>query len=321
MSKCLCCYKELEDGQIDYHPACAKKFFRSANIPLLPYSKADINELAKQVIISKTAVTGVQPKLSVDLTKGGKDETQKLTIVGLWGRYILKPKTEKYPWLPEDEDLTMHLAEIAKIKVVPHCLIRFSDGELTYITRRVDRSDDGTKFPMEDACQLSQRSSADKYKSSYENIAKLIVKYSSNPQLDLVNFWEITVFSWLTGNSDMHLKNYSLLSTTPGKYWLSPAYDLLNVHLIFDDSEELALTLDGKKRKLTRKNFVRAMQNSGLTEKVIENIFSKFIKVVPKWNAFIDQSFLPNDLKTKYKEILAKRCELLFPKIFSTFAS
>jgi serine/threonine-protein kinase HipA len=311
MGKCLCCYKELETGQIDYHPACAKKFFKSKDIPLLPYSKADINELAKQVINSKTAVTGVQPKLSVDLTKGGKDEAQKLTIVGLWGRYILKPKTDKYPWLPEDEDLTMHLAEIAKIKVVPHCLIRFSDGELAYITRRVDRSDDGTKFPMEDACQLSQRSAADKYKSSYENIAKLIAKYSSTPQLDLVNFWEITVFSWLTGNSDMHLKNYSLLSTTLGKYWLSPAYDLLNVHLIFEDSEELALTLDGKKRKITHQNFVRAMQNSGLNEKVIEKIFSKFIKVVPKWNVFIDQSFLPDDLKTKYKEILAKRCDLL----------
>lgn len=305
MGKCLCCYKELEKGQVDYHPSCATKIFHSTEIPLLPYSKSDINELAKQVIKSKIAVTGVQPKLSVDLQKGGKNEADRLTIVGLWGRYILKPKTEQFPWLPEDEDLTMHLASIAKINVVPHCLIRFNDGELTYITRRVDRADDGTKFLMEDACQFTQRLAADKYKSSYENIAKYIVKYSSTPLLDLTNYWEIVVFSWLTGNSDMHLKNFSLLSTERGKHRLSPAYDLLNVHLIFNDPEELALTLDGKKNKITRQNFVRAMQNSGLDEKVIENIFNKFIKSAPKWYAFIDQSFLPDNLKERYKEIVA----------------
>ncbi len=138
-----------------------------------------------------------------------------------------------------------------------------------------------------------------------KNIAKLIAKYSSTPLLDLTNYWEIVVFSWLTGNSDMHLKNFTLLSTTRGKYGLAPAYDLLNVHLIFNDPEELALTLDGKKKKIIRQNFVRAMRSSGLSEKVIENIFKKFIKIVPKWNALIDESFLPDDLKIRYKEIVA----------------
>ena len=311
MCKCLFCYQELKEGQQDYHPACARRFFGSATPPQLPYSRANINELAREVIQKKTTLTGVQPKLSMDINRGGKDEPDRLTIVGLWGRYILKPKSDNYPWLPEDEDLTMHLAEIAKIQVVPHALIRFSDGELTYITRRIDRDNDGRKYLMEDACQLSQRLADDKYKSSYENVAKLIRQFSSMPQLDLVNYWELVVFSWLTGNSDMHLKNFSLLSRVPGLYTLAPAYDLLNVHLLFDDPEELALTLNGRKRKLTRQNFVNAMSASGLDEKVIANIFQKFQKVQPRWNAFIDQSFLPADMREQYKAEIADHLTVL----------
>ena len=309
--KCLYCYQELKEGQRDFHPACARRFFGSAMVPELPYSRANINELAREVIQSRTTLTGVQPKLSMDINRGGRDEPDRLTIVGLWGRYILKPKSDTYPWLPEDEDLTMHLATLARIQVVPHALIRFSDGELTYITRRIDRDDDGRKYLMEDACQLSERLSADKYKSSYENVGKLIRRYSSMAQLDLVNYWEVVVFSWLTGNSDMHLKNFSLLSLVPGLYTLAPAYDLLNVHLLFDDPEELALTLDGRKRKLTRQNFVNAMRTTGLDDKVIGNILLKFQKVQPRWEAFIDQSFLPEELRERYKAEISQRLAVL----------
>ena len=309
--KCLYCYQELKEGQRDYHPACARRFFGSATPPVLPYSRQNISELASEVIRSRTTLTGVQPKLSMDINRGGRDEPDRLTIVGLWGRYILKPKSDTYPWLPEDEDLTMHLATLARIQVVPHALIRFSDGELTYITRRIDRDDDGRKYLMEDACQLSERLSADKYKSSYENVGKLIRRYSSMAQLDLVNYWELVVFSWLTGNSDMHLKNFSLLSLVPGLYTLAPAYDLLNVHLLFDDPEELALTLDGRKRKLTCQNFVNAMRTTGLDDKVIGNILQKFQKVQPRWEAFIDQSFLPEELRERYKAEISQRLSVL----------
>ena len=309
--KCLYCYQELKEGQRDYHPACARRFFGSATPPVLPYSRQNISELASEVIRSRTTLTGVQPKLSMDINRGGRDEPDRLTIVGLWGRYILKPKSDTYPWLPEDEDLTMHLATLARIQVVPHALIRFSDGELTYITRRIDRDDDGRKYLMEDACQLSERLSADKYKSSYENVGKLIRRYSSMAQLDLVNYWELVVFSWLTGNSDMHLKNFSLLSLVPGLYTLAPAYDLLNVHLLFDDPEELALTLDGRKRKLTRQNFVNAMRTTGLDDKVIGNILQKFPKMLPRWNDFIDQSLLPEELRQRYKAEIAGHLAVL----------
>ena len=312
MSKCLVCYRELEEGQKDFHPSCAKRFFEKAEAPILPYSRDNINDLAKQSVLSRTAVTGVQSKLSMDVNKGGKDEPDRLTIVGLWGRYILKPKSDEFLWLPEVEDLTMHLAEIGRISVVPHTLIRFSDGELAYMTRRIDRDSRGKKYLMEDMCQISGRVTADKYKSSYENIAKMIKRYSSAPMLDLVNFWEVVVFSWITGNSDMHLKNFSLISQTPGNYVLSQAYDLLNVHLIFpEDDEELALTLDGKKKRIDRKSFERAMASSGLEKKVVENIFNKFKSVARQWYDFIDISFLPSQLKEKYKEEIAGRLDLL----------
>lgn len=309
--KCLYCYQELKPGQKDFHPACARRFFGSGGVPVLPYSRQNINELAREVIESHTTVTGVQPKLSMDINRGGRDEPDRLTIVGLWRRYILKPKSDTYPWLPEDEDLTMHLATLARIQVVPHALIRFSDGELTYITRRIDRDDDGRKYLMEDACQLSERLASDKYKSSYENVGKLIRSYSSMPQLDVVNYWEVVVFSWLTGNSDMHLKNFSLFCRIPGLYTLTPAYDLLNVHLLFDDPEELALTLDGRKRKINRQNFVNAMRTTGLDDKVIDNIFAKFQKLQSHWEAFIDQSFLPQELCERYKAEIAARLAVL----------
>lgn len=306
MCKCLFCYQQLEEGQHDFHPACAKKFFGKAEVPILPYSRDNINDLAREAVLNRTTVTGVQSKLSMDVNKGSKDEPDRLTIVGLWGRYILKPKSEDFPWLPEVEDLTMHLASIAKIKVVPHTLIRFSDGELTYLTKRIDRDNRGTKLLMEDMCQISERLTADKYKSSYENIAKMIRKFSSAPMLDLVNFWEVVLFSWITGNSDMHLKNFSLISKEAGNYVLSQAYDLINVHLVFpEDTEELALTLDGRKKKIGRKNFVRAMESSGLESKVIENIIKKFMNAAPKWYDFIDISFLSQELKEKYKAEIA----------------
>ena len=115
----------------DFHPGCALKFFGTTTAPLLEYRREELDALAAQVIQSQTSLTGVQPKLSLNLNKheGGN----RLTIVGLWGDFIFKPQTETYPQLPENEDLTMHMAEAARIKVVPHSLVRLADGTLGYI--------------------------------------------------------------------------------------------------------------------------------------------------------------------------------------------
>ncbi len=309
MSRCLYCYKELKEGIVDFHPHCAKKIFGTTKIPTLPYLRSEITELATQVIRSQTTITGVQSKLSLQLSRGKRNEPERFTIVGLWGNYILKPQSDHYPLLPEVEDLTMHIAEIAKIGTAQHTLIRFADGELCYLTKRFDRTEDGAKLPMEDMCQLSERLTEYKYKGSYEQIARLILKYSTTPKLDVVNYWEQVLFSWIVGNADMHLKNYSLLGS---EHRLSPAYDLVSTALVLpSDSEELALTLNGRKRRITRSDFERAMQGSEIEPKVADKIFMKFAKLVDKWGEMIDQSFLTEEMKEQYKAIIRERVERL----------
>lgn len=313
MKKCLYCYRPIEGDEVDFHKKCAKKIFGNTTYqPRLPYTHQNLTDLAKDVIRSQTTLTGVQPKLSLDIEKEISESVKRFTIVGLWGKYILKPQTESYPNLPEVEDLTMHLAEIARIEVVPHSLVRFDDGQLGYITKRIDRTDKGKKLAMEDMCQLTERLTEYKYKGSYEQISKKISIYSSVPKLDLINFWEQVLFSWITGNADMHLKNFSLYAKTRDKYQLTPAYDLVATALVIpEDKEELALNLNGKKRKLTKSDFVYAFKSSGLEEKIIENIFNKFFKIEDKWYDFIKTSFLSEEMKKAYINLIKERLQRL----------
>lgn len=305
--RCLYCYQLLDDGEMDFHPSCSKKIFNAPTPPELPYTEAQMDELALKVIRSQITITGVQPKLSLDVTPGTrKNGPRRFTIVGLWGAYILKPPTPKYPQMPEVEDVTMHLAQLAKIETVPHCLIRLQSGMLAYITKRIDRLND-RKLHMEDMCQLTERLTEQKYHGSYEQIAKAIMKYSSIPGLDVVNFYEQVLFSFITGNADMHLKNFSLIESPGIGTKLSPAYDLLATALINPaDTEELALTLNGKKRKIGRKDFVVAMTAAQLDPKQQQNILVKFDKVIRRWLEFIDTSFLSADDKKAYKELIQK---------------
>ena len=308
MERCLYCYQSLEQGQVDFHPQCSKKIFGTAVPPVLPYTKADIESLALEVVRSQVTITGVQPKLSVDLEKGKGDE-KRFTIVGLWGEYILKPQTEQYPSLPENEDLTMHLASLARIKTVPHSLIRFQDGSLAYITKRIDRDKKGVKIPMEDMCQLTEKLTEQKYKGSHEQIAKKIVEFSAYPVLDLINYFEVLLFCYLTGNADMHLKNFSLYKKV-GECVLAPAYDLLSTKLVIpQDNEELALTLNGKKSKLKKNDFDSLLKTMKVDDKAIENVYDKFRKVIPEWLLFIDSSFLPDEMKEQYKTLIQEKCK------------
>jgi len=313
MIRCLYCYELLGDNEQDFHPACSKKIFGQPYPPQLPYSEVDLKPLALEVIQSQTAVTGVQAKLSMHIIENDDDkEGRRFTIVGLCGGYILKPPKDRYPQLPEVEDLTMHLAEQAKIKTAPHSLIRLKSGNLAYVTKRVDRTDKG-KLAMEDMCQLTERLTEDKYQGSYEQIAKTIQKYSSTPVLDIVNFFELVLFSFLTSNADMHLKNFSLLEQPGLGMILSPAYDLVNTVLVNPaDDEELALTLNGKKKKIRKQDFTIAMNTLKLSEKQQENIFKKMMAAKPKWMTYVDQSFLSNEFKEQYKQLIMNKFEKLF---------
>ncbi len=309
MCKCLYCYQELEEGQTDFHPNCARKFFGTKEVPLLEYRHEDLDRLAEQVIRAQTSLTGVQPKLSLNLSK--HEGCSRLTIVGLWGDYILKPQTEDYPQLPENEDLTMHLAEAAKISVVPHSLIRLADGRLGYITKRIDRTKTGEKIDMEDMCQLTLHPTEYKYKGSYEQIAKAIVQYSGTPKLDIANYMQLLLFCFVTGNNDMHLKNFSLYRPA-NDYHLTPAYDLLNVAIANPkDKEEMALPLSGRKSRLGLDDFLNAANTMGVEDVVVLRLVTSLQKTLPKWQTLIRNSFLKKELKDRYEELIISRLSRL----------
>ena len=307
-NRCLYCYEPLVGSNSDFHEACNKRFFGQLKTPQLAYNLHNLQELATQVIQSQMAVTGVQAKVSLSLyRKEEKNLTKKLTIVGLYGDYILKPPSEYYMQLPALESVTMHMAAVCGIKVVPHSLVKLQDETLCYITKRVDRTRKG-KLHMEDMCQLSERLTEDKYKGSHEQVAKLVLKYSSSPLLDVSNFYEQVLFSFFTGNADMHLKNFSLLEKEGQGLVLCPAYDLVPTFLVNPaDTEELALTLNAKKRKLNYNDFLAAYEKSGLSKKILDNTLELFTYCKPEMLAVLEKSFVGDALKCKYKALLNSR--------------
>ncbi len=309
-TNCLYCYLSVEDGK-DFHEKCASLFFNSPIVPIVDYSLDEMEKLAKDIVDRSISVPGVQAKLSMSVDKSTKDKSNnRLTVVGaLGGNFIFKPPTARFPEMPENEHLTMRIAELLGMKVVPSSLIRLKSGELGYITKRIDRHDD-KKIHMLDMFQITE--AFDKYKSSMEKIGKAIHLYSENTLLDSLFFFEITLFSFLTGNNDMHLKNFSMIENARG-WTLAPAYDLLNVAIVLpEDEEELALTLSGKKKKLKREHFEQFAKELGLSTKQIKGVFNRF---EAKWDEIfelIDASFLSNASKNKYKELMDTRFKRIY---------
>jgi serine/threonine-protein kinase HipA len=304
--RCLYCYQPLPADVADFHPACSRQFFGTATPPAMDYSNEQMQELAKQIVVKSIAVTGVQPKLSLTLEKIPNDpKHSRFTIVGLWGGYILKPPTETFPYLPENEDLTMHLSQLFGISTAEHSLIRLQSGELAYITKRFDRTKD-KKLAQEDMCQLTGTLTADKYRSSTEKVGKQITTFSSRPGFDAIIFFETVLLAFLTGNADMHLKNFSLLTTAENDIILSPAYDLVCTKIAMpQDREEMALTINAKKRKLNKANFDSLAKNLKIPERAMENSYKRFAKKLAETNDLIDISFLPAAMKKQYKELMA----------------
>lgn len=297
MANCFFCYKDA--GESLYHPKCCKKFFGTPDLPVLEINMDSLRTLATSNISSRVAITGAQPKFSASLEKV-KNEN-RLTIVGLWGEFIMKPPHPDFTWMVETEDLTMHLASIFKIRVCEHAVIPGSKGELVYLAKRFDRVKK-QRIHVEDLCQLSEFLTENKYKGSYEKAGKIIMKYCP-ASIDVINYFELVVFSFLTGNNDMHLKNFSLVHGLTAPY-LSPAYDLLNINLVFpQDKEEMALTLNGKKSRLKRVDFEVLGQTLQLPEKVVSNIFKKFASKNKQVFDWIDRSFLGEGQKELYKTI------------------
>lgn len=307
MIKCPFCYQAVDNGT--YHAKCCKKIFGITDLPILTLDKNLLNDLAKTTVNNRIAVTGVQPKLSVEL-EDVKGAEKRLTIVGLWGNYILKPQNTHYAQMPEVEDLTMHLAKIFKLNTCKHCLLKASDGQMVYIAKRFDR-EKGQKIHIEDFCQIGEFQTEQKYNSSYEHCGKLITKYCTNSGLDLVNFFELLIFSFLSGNNDMHMKNFSVVHKQD-EILLSPAYDLINSNLINPkDKEDVALNLNGKKKKLSRKDFEMLASVLKISDVILERIFDKYHKNTDKVFKLIDQSFMSDEYKINYKNIWTEKLSRL----------
>lgn len=306
--RCLYCYRPLNKNEQDFHTKCCKQFFGTTTAPTLSLSTEDLKEMARRLIIRSVAVTGVQPKLSLDLEKMDA-RTSRLTVVGLWGDYILKPPVVPFESLPENEDLTMKLAILCGIKTAEHTLIRLQSGGLAYLTKRFDRQKD-RKIHVEDLCQLTETLTEHKYRGSIEKVGKTIRNYTTNKGLDALTLFELIVFCFITGNADMHLKNFSLIRFDNGEVALSPAYDLVSTKLAMpEDLEESALTINGKKNRLKRADFDELASKLGIPVKSSERVYAKFAKKQPEMLELIERSFLPDEMKELYVKLLIERME------------
>ena len=310
MNKCLYCYQALENDQHDYHPSCIKKLFGTTLAPVIDFDLKQLEELAKQIVIQSKAITGVQPKLSLNVEKH-KNKPSRLTIVGYHGDFILKPPTYQFKELPENEDVTMHLAELVKMKTAKHGLIRLKSGELAYITKRFDRNK-GDKIAVEDFCQLSENLTEHKYRGSIEKIGKLVYTFTKNQGFEAQRLFELVLFCYLTGNADMHLKNFSLIENSLEEFELSPAYDLLNTSIVMpEDNEESALSINGKKSKLNRNDFQVLATSLKINNKSLKAIYDRFEAILPTWLSWIDQSFLTKEFKDEYAHLITHRFKKL----------
>jgi serine/threonine-protein kinase HipA len=324
LKKCLACYEKLTGSEQEYHEKCCRKIFGSSTAPILDYNLREITLMARQVIANRFAIPGVQPKLSMTTAKikTKNHKSERFTIVGLWnGLYVLKPPTKTYPGLPENEDLTMHMAAACGIETATHTLVRFKSGELAYLARRFDRRLDKRKkvlekLHQEDMCQLTGLLTENKYNSSMEKVVTSVRRHTTNKGLEAFNLFKLTLFSFLTGNSDMHLKNFSLLKQQDGRVSLSPAYDLLATRLALpSDTEDSALTIGGKKTKLSKADFLRFAKYSQIPEKAAENALKDFEVALPKMFAWIDRSFLSKAMKADYVLLIRSRGKKLGLKI------
>lgn len=309
MSKCLYCYKNIKephDLDQEYHTACVETFFGTKVAPVLPYKMDDMAELAKQIIQRSVSVPGVQPKLSMGIINDVLEDKTKgrMTILdALNGLYILKPQNKNYPFMPENEHLSMRLAELFGIDVVPSTLIRLESNELCYLTKRIDRTDENKKIHMIDFLQILELE--DKYMGTMEQLGKKIGELSEYVLLDKLRFFELALFNFVIVNNDMHLKNFSMILSDNG-WMLSPAYDLLNVKIILpSDKDETALLLGGKKKNHSRSYFERFGDQLELNNKQIQSVFKRIEKWMPKAQLLINKSFLPKDLKLEYIEVIS----------------
>lgn len=303
---------------ITYEP-CGDQKYSVKGLRLLSRGLKTLNDISMTqeeqlreaaVRATKMSIQGIQPKLSAVLNV----KASSFEIVDRGGRFILKPHCNLYPELPENEDLTMRLAKSAGLEIPLHGMVYSADNRLTYFIQRFDRHGKTGKYSLEDFAQLSGKSRDTKYDYSMERVADIIERYCTFPLVEKLKLFRLTLFNFLVGNEDQHLKNFSLI-TRDGKISISPSYDLINTTVaLASPQEEIALPLKGKKRNLTRDILVDywGKERLGLNERTIGNVASEIELAVPGWRETIGRSFLSDKIKEKYSGLLTDRANLLF---------
>ena|SRR3990167_3584756 len=308
MKRCPITYEPIPE-----HENYSKRglFFLSPQLKNLHPLTLSADEQRQEAIarVGKMSVQGVQAKLSAKL----KIKEERFELVDQYGHYILKPQNEYYPELPENEALTMSLAAIAGLEVPVHGLIYSKDKSMTYFIKRFDRTGHHHKLAVEDFAQLSGVNRYTKYDSSMEKVMTIIARYCTFPKIEYVKLLKLTLFNFLIGNEDMHLKNFSLI-TRSQKITLSPVYDLLNSTIVQRNTqEEIALPLNGKKNNLNDRDFIKyfAAERLKLNQKTIADVLQTLEQAIPHWKQLINDSFLSSSMQKKYLQLLDERCKRL----------
>ncbi len=297
---CRICLGDVR-GDEDFHTRCLRTLFRSGKAPHLDIEIGKLHTAAL-AMVGHTSLSGIQKKIAVNLSA----DRETLQVAAEGGRYILKPQTDTYPVLPENEHVTTRLAQLVDIDVAPSGMVALKGGSLAFVVRRFDRLDNGRKLRQEDFCQLAEKSPKEKYDGSAELCVKLLRRYASEPPIEILKFFRMLVFAWWSGNGDMHLKNFSVLADEQGLLKLTPAYDLVCTRLVIPN-DPLALSVAGKKDKLHRKDWMAFAAFCQLPEKTAARVLDKQASVAGESVALIDRCFLPNDQKVAFKQLVADR--------------
>lgn len=303
-SVCRICLNDVP-GDEGYHPRCLRELFGTSKVPTLDVEISKLH-LAALEMVGHTSLSGIQKKIAVNLAPG----RATLRVAAEGGRYILKPQTDTYPAVPENEHITTRLAKLADIEVSPNGIVPLKDGSLAYIVKRFDRLPDGHKLRQEDFCQLAEQSPKEKYKGSGELCVKLLRKYATEPPVEILKLYRLLVFVWWSGNGDMHLKNFSLMAGQDGIVRFTPAYDLVCTRLVLP-KDKLALPIGGRNDNLKRGAWRKFAEYCQLPERVVERVLDKQVSILDDALRLIDRSFLPAEQKANYKALVEERTETL----------
>lgn len=305
MTACLICLGDTPGDSV-YHAACVESLFGTTQFPAVDIELSKLYSLAATKMAGKMSISGVQEKISLTLSP---DKT-RLEVAATGARYILKPETSRFSSIPQNEQLTMRMAQLLTIEIPPMGILRLKDNATAYIIKRFDRLDDGIKLHVEDFCQLAEKRLRDKYDGSGELCVRILRKYATEPLIEIQKFYRLILFSWWAENGDMHLKNFSLITDLDGLVRLSPAYDLVCTKLVIPD-DTLAMPIGGRDKNFTRRAWLDFAEYCGIPEKAARRLLSEQIEALEPALRLVSASFLPAEMKEQYESFLRQNTSVL----------